>query len=107
MADEQTLIYEAGTLTVEELETEIRRELKGADSDPELAGRLAKLSVPPENLIEVRPSGAGFEPGTVMLIVAGIVARDLWQQVILPRIKQRWGADAVGDEIRSNDAAGT
>jgi hypothetical protein len=60
---------------------------------------------------EIRPASAGFDPtGTAILIGLGAwatsiaadvtkaVLLDLWRQLILPRIKDRLGSDAVGDE---------
>jgi hypothetical protein len=61
-----------------------------------------------ESAIVVHPDSSGVDPGTVALVVSlapsvNRVIKDLWQKIVLPRIEQRWGDDAIGEEKRSED----
>jgi hypothetical protein len=72
---------------------------------------LETLGVARPNPYDVRSASAGFEPvGTAILVglgawassLAADVAKDmildLWRQIILPRIKDRLGSDAIGSQ---------
>lgn len=77
---------------------ELRQEVRDAGIDiSELAG------LDRRNAIAVSAGAAGFAPASVALVVAfaptanAIVAR-LWETVLLPRIRRRYGQDAIGLE---------
>jgi hypothetical protein len=55
----------------------------------------------------VRASTSGVDPTTAVLLVslapsANLIIKDLWK-VVLTRIRQRSGADAIGEEKRGQD----
>jgi hypothetical protein len=109
--DAEELIYARGQLSAESLQQEIARFWADVPESPELQAEVAAagLDYPaPDNAllagqITVRPGSSGADPVTVALIVAFAPAanrmlKDVWATVILPRIKRRWGQDAVGGE---------
>ncbi|GIF15742.1 hypothetical protein [Actinoplanes teichomyceticus] len=105
------LWYGRGTRTAEEVQREIdqfwvewetseelRKELAGAGIDP---GAVPAPERPGAIRVSVR--GAGIDPAAVSLIVAfapavSEVLVSLWNQVLLPRIRDRYGRDAIRDE---------
>lgn len=94
---------------------ELREEGSLAREEAERAGIL--LEDIPENMEEVltlKPSGAGFEPGSVALIAAGMVlhgagraALDVWKYVLLPRIREKWGDHALKRQSQAAKKAAT
>jgi hypothetical protein len=53
----------------------------------------------------LRVGTSGVDPISTLLIItfapaANRVLKDLWTTVLLPRIRRRWGDDAIGDESR-------
>lgn len=55
-----------------------------------------------DGVLTLRPSGAGFDPASVFLIVAGAmgpalskVSEDVWKYVLLPRIRAKWGDNSL------------
>ena len=56
-----------------------------------------------DQAITFHQDGAGFDPATTAIVVAlapvaaGIV-RDLWKEIILPRLRQRLGNDALKEK---------
>jgi hypothetical protein len=80
-----------------ELQTDssLRRQAEARNID---LAALAGLSS--EEAIQVKTEGMGFDPATTALIVAfapvaAKVVRDLWDNVLLPRIRRDKGADAL------------
>ena len=77
-----------------------------------IKSRLPQGETPPPDAplpIEIREGAAGIEPGTATVIVGAIVAvspvvqkvaLDLWNEVWLPKIKGRKGANALGKRKR-------
>ena len=106
--------YEAGGLSAQELQTEIDRlwrEMRESSEQAELTAAgvdreaLAQLEEVP---IRVYAEAAGIDPSSVMLTIVFAAPTDsrglksLWATVLLPRIRQRWGSDAVGAESQSD-----
>jgi hypothetical protein len=87
MNDAITIVHQRGTLSAAEVAEEVARILE-------------EEQAPPDSLAAVNPESAGFDPASIALVAAGVVARDLWKEVVLPRIKKRWGPDAVGPEVK-------
>jgi len=90
----------------EEVEREIDAVWTALQSDPTLRERaasagvdLAKISgVKRSDAITVRREGSGFS-GVEILIGLGIaIAKDVWAQIILPRLKQKFGSDAIAEK---------
>lgn len=83
-----------------------------ADSNSEVskAARAAGLDVsdiakaPREQWIGISSSGKGLTPETIAIIVAIVVpaaatvAKDVWRQIFLPRIKRKWGVSSVSEK---------
>jgi hypothetical protein len=89
-----TIVYERGRLSVSDLNEEISRISAEARRSGELAGE--PLS------IEARGE-AGFDPVTIGIVVGGYVAKDVWKKIVLPRLIDRWGPDALGPERGDDD----
>jgi hypothetical protein len=105
------LTYYMGELTAEQLQREIagfwaelednprlRAEVEAAGIDSHLLGDLKD-----PHAITVRPDSSGADPEAVLLIIAfapagNRILKDLWATVLLPRIKRRWGDDAIQGE---------
>jgi len=120
MTGAEDLFYARGELSVDQIKAAIARfwqDLDGSDSpalDAELSAagldRAALASVDRENAITVRASTSGVDPTTAVLLVslapsANLIIKDLWN-VVLARIRQRSGADAIGDEKRGKEKRG-
>jgi len=62
--------------------------------------KLALERVPNDQLIQVRPSKSGLDPATTAIIVAfsplaAKIARDIWDNLILPRIRRDNGQNSI------------
>lgn len=97
--------YKIGTLSADALNKELDemwgalREDGALREEAAAAGiDLAEIDALERSPIEVRSDEAGFDPVSIVIVVAGIVAKDLWKEVLLPRIRARYGAEAVGPE---------
>lgn len=103
MSDQYELVYRRGELSVDEIRDEIDRVWRELQSSDAARGELAAAGVDVDRLdvdaprapIDVATRGAGFGVVEILVVAAGVVARDLWKEVILPRIKDRYGVDAV------------
>jgi hypothetical protein len=93
---EKPLHYQTGLLSVTELNEAIEQLWAEARASGELADQ---EEVPP---ITARSAEAGFEPFTVAIVVTGYVAKDVWKEIILPRLKDRWGPEAIGHEVEEH-----
>jgi hypothetical protein len=56
----------------------------------------------------VQAGSSGVDPTTAVILVtlapsANLIIKDLWRKIVLPRIRKRWGDDAIGEEKRSED----
>src|SRR5438552_12518786 len=103
--------YVRGTRSADEVQREIdefwaefaaseqlRKEVGEAGIDP---ADLARLD--PSTAIRTRVHGAGIGPDGVALVVAfapivNTAVISLWNKVILPRIRRRYGSDAIRPE---------
>ncbi|MCU1315200.1 MAG: hypothetical protein JWN63_522 [Candidatus Acidoferrum typicum] len=82
---------------------ELQTEGSEAREDAKRAGiDLETIPSTLEKGLELRPSGAAFEPGSMALVVSGMLLHvagqaslDLWKYVLLPRIRERWGDHAL------------
>ncbi|GAB1646156.1 hypothetical protein [Krasilnikovia sp. MM14-A1259] len=105
------LWYGRGTRTADEVQREIDNFWAELDASDELRKELADAGVDPSAVpapdrpgaIRVSVRGAGIDPTAVALIVAFAPAANeilvsLWKQVLLPRIRSRYGRDAIQDE---------
>ena len=105
------LIYARGQLSVDSLQQEISRFWADVAKSPELQAELAAAGLnyaASDNAvfagqITVRPGSSGADPASVILIIsfaptANRVLKDIWADIILPRIKRRWGDNSVGDK---------
>ena len=117
MSGAENLFYARGELSVDQIEAEIARFWQDLDksSHPVLEAELSAVgldraalaSVDRANAITVRASTSGVDPTTAVLLVslapsANLIIKDLWK-VVLTRIRQRSGADAIGEEKRGQD----
>lgn len=118
MSGAENLVYARGELSVGQIEAEVNRFWQELDtsSNPVLEAELsaagldraALAGVDRENAITVRAGTSGVDPNTAVLLVslapsANLIIKDLWEKVVLPRIQRRSGADAIGEEKRSQD----
>jgi len=118
MSGAENLFYARGELSVGQIEAEIVRFWQDLDESSNIAleakqsavglDRGALASIDRENAITVRASTSGVDPTTAVLLVslapsANLIIKDLWEKVVLPRIRQRSGADAIGEEKRGQD----
>jgi hypothetical protein len=118
MSGAEEFVYAYGGLPVDQIQSEIAQFWQvldnpgSSDLEAELSAagldRAALASVDRENAITVRVGTSGVDPTTAVLLVtlapsANLIIKDLWEKVVLPRIKRRWGEDAVGEEKRSQD----
>jgi hypothetical protein len=118
MAGAEELVYARGELSVDQVQAEIAQFWRALDNpgssalEAELnaAGldRAALANLDRENAITVRAGRSGADPLAVVLLVTlapstNRIIKDLWGTVVLPRIRRRWGDDAIGEEKRGKD----
>jgi hypothetical protein len=113
MAGADDFAYARGQLSVGQLQAEIVQfweDLDNLDSsalEAELSkagfGRAALAGIDRTSAITVRAGTSGVDPTTAVILVtlapsANRVIKDLWATVVLPRIRKRWGEDAIGED---------
>lgn len=118
MTGKEELVYARGELSVDQIQSEITQFWQILDNqggpalEAELSAagldRTALANVNRENAIIVRAGTSGVDPTTAVLLVtlapsANLIIKDLWKKIMLPRIRRRWGDDAIGEEKRSQD----
>lgn len=116
MGDSSEVAYQQGELSAEQLREEIARfwaDLKpgsAAQAQVDDAGLDSGVldHVEPTDAITVRVGSSGTDPVSVVLIIAfaptaNRALKDLWATVVLPRIRRRWGEDAIGREVTRHD----
>lgn len=118
MSAAEEFVYTRGGLSVDEIQGEIVQFWQILDSpgspalDDQLSAagldRATLADVNRENAIIVRAGTSGVDPTTAVLLVslapsANRIIKDLWKKIVLPRIRERWGDDAIGEEKRGQD----
>lgn len=109
-------IYERGELSVEQLRDEIKSFWLDLKAGSEGLGSVDAGSfdvraldrLDPGDPITVRAGSSGADPASVVLIIAfaptlNRALKDIWKTAILPRIRRRWGDDAIGREVAKDD----
>ncbi|MGB3440067.1 MAG: hypothetical protein WBA97_15085 [Actinophytocola sp.] len=103
MADVMT--YRLGSQGPGDLQRIVDDLLASVPGDPELADEIRARNVDPDMLgagsITVSANGAGLDPATVALVIAFVAPPviDIWKDLLLPRIRRRWGINAVGPSV--------
>jgi hypothetical protein len=115
MSSDDEQVYSKGALSIEQIRTEISifwhdfdtSNNAALDAELQAAGldRRMFANVALESALTVQASASGADPTSVLIVVAFAPAanrmvKDLWTTVLLPRIRRRWGEDAIGDERR-------
>lgn len=108
-ADE--LIYGRGELSVGQVQQEITQFWRELDKTPEILAKFDDLGIGARELdaiekldaISVRADSSGTDPTSVLIIIAfaptgNRILKDIWTSTLLPRIRRRWGDDAIGEE---------
>jgi hypothetical protein len=123
MPGAEGFVYARGELSVDQLQAEIAKFWQALDNpdgsipdrsvlDQELnkvgLNRTTLADVDRENAIIVQAGTSGVDPATAVLLVTlapstNLIIKDLWATVLLPRIRRRWGEDAIGEEKRGQD----
>jgi hypothetical protein len=118
MSGEEEFAYARGELSVEEIQSEIAQFWYIIDNSGSLAleadlsaaglDRAMLASVNRKDAIVARAGNSGVDPTTAVVLVtlapsANLIIKDLWKKIVLPRIRKRWGDDAIGEEKRSQD----
>lgn len=122
MRTAEELLYARGQLSVDQIQAAIAQFWQDLDNpgsparEAELneqlstAGldRAALATFDRKNAITVRAATSGADPIAVVLLVTlapstNRIIKDLWATIVLPRIRRRWGDDAIGEEKRGHD----
>jgi hypothetical protein len=114
----EVFVYARGELSVDQVQAEIAQFWQAVDNpgssamEAELSAagldRTTLASIDRTSAITVRVGTSGVDPTTAVLLVtlapsANRIIKDLWSTVVLPRIRRRWGDDAIGEEKRGED----
>src|ERR1017187_10215175 len=112
MVESDDFTYIRGRLSADQIEGEIARFWAELKVSSELEDQLdaagvssgALTDIDRRDMIAVRVDSSGADPASVLLVIAfapaaNRVLKDLWATVLLPRIRRRWGDDAMGDEF--------
>jgi len=110
------LTYTRGQLSAQQIEQEVALFWGELKASPELQAELAASGLETATLrdmesadaIRVRVDSSGVDPVSVSLIImfaptANRILKDVWTTALLPRIRRRWGDDAIGDETPGRD----
>jgi hypothetical protein len=105
------LMYARGTRSADEIQREVDKFWGELADDEQLRTEVAAAGIDAPAVLELKGPdairvgvrGAGLEPTAVALViafapVANEVLISLWKQVLLPRIRSRYGRDAIRDE---------
>ena len=116
MVGDENLVYSRGVLSAEQLQSEITHFWHELETNTAIEGELKASGInlgllsetERTNAITVDVGASGVDPTATLLIItfapaANRALKDLWTTVLLPRIRRRWGDDAVGDESRSGN----
>ena len=118
VASAEELFYVRGDLSVDQIHGEIDKFWKELDAhtstalDSELRSKgidpAALANVDRRAAITVHAGTSGVDPIGIVIVVslapsANRVLKDLWKTVLLPRIKRRWGDEAIRGEKRGRD----
>jgi len=121
MSAAEEFVYARGGLSADEIQDEIVQfwqildnpSSAGLDDELSEAGltRASLADVNRGTAILVRSGHSGVDPATAVLLVslapsANLVIKDLWKKIVLPRIRRRWGADAIGEEKPGEEKRG-
>jgi hypothetical protein len=116
MPGAEEFVYARGGRSVDQVQAETARFWQALDNPGGSAleaglsaaglDRAALVGIDRKNAITVRAGTSGVDLTTAILIVtlapsANRIIEGLWTEVLLPRIRQRWGDDAIGEEKRS------
>jgi hypothetical protein len=112
----EELTYSRGQLSAEQIQQEIAKFWAELETSSELQAELATAGISrdllrdsnPRDAITVRVDSSGVDPVSVSLIIAfaptaNRALQDLWTTVLLPRIRRRWGDNAINDKHRNGD----
>ncbi len=118
MTGEEEFAYARGELSAEQIQSEIsqfwqildNQDSAALEAELRAAGldRAALASIDRENAIIVRARRSGVDTTMAVILVTvapsvNRVIKDLWKDILLPRIRRRWGEDAIGEEKRGED----
>lgn len=98
------LEYGRGSLSAQQLSDELDRLWLSLQEEGDLLETATAAGIDVSALprdvspFEVLEGAVGFAPGSIVVRVSGLVARDLWREVLLPRIKEEHGADVLHQE---------
>jgi hypothetical protein len=112
------IFYEPGTRDPSEMQEFVRELLlkvgdkgdalkEARDAGIDVQALLKELEI--AQSISIRPGESGFDPTSTVIIVtiARPIALDLWRKILLPRIVRRWGATAIGPEVKPREMPAT
>jgi len=105
------IVYEAGTRDPSEIREFVQDLLAELDSggealqqarDSGLDVRALVAEPVSSHEIKIKSGGSGVDPLTTVIVITIVrpMVLDLWRRVLLPRIEARWGATAVGREVK-------
>ena len=106
---DESIEYEAGTASAQELQEETAAFWRELSQSDELRGAVAAADLDleevqrldPEQLIKVEQQGEGFAPVAILVVfapAANHALSSLWDEVVVPWIRRRRGADAIGKQ---------
>lgn len=104
-------VYARGEMPAERLKRVIVGSFEELRASPQGQAEVAAAGLEPALLNDINPDNAitvsvessGPDPASALLVIAltstaNHFLRDLWKNVLLPRIRRDWGADALGQE---------
>lgn len=107
------LRYQPGAVNIDDLQAEISSALEElADPGSDLAQVASGLGIASSEFAgaegSVDQEGKGFGDVIVLIAIfapaANHALRNVWDEVLWPRIKSRLGADAIGHEVDQDDS---
>jgi hypothetical protein len=95
--------YQRGVLSASELNAIVEGLIEEANQDSDLEREIRDYGLQPSDLrapeaFKTEQAYAGVDIVDLYVVLSGKAVHDVWKYVFLPRIVQRFGADAVGDE---------
>ncbi len=102
-SQEEYVIGDKSVLSVKDVQDAVREAWSDLRIDGSAARQLAldadidvdalpKLAI---GFVDVKPAGAGMGGVDLLILAASHVAAQIWQHVLLPQIRERWGDKAI------------
>jgi hypothetical protein len=108
------IIYKPGTRDPSEMSDLVLKLLQEMREDGEDLQKARDVGIDVEAFLDepvtleeitIKPGKSGIDPISTVIVVTIVrpIVLDLWRKVLLPQIEARWGATAIGPEVKPGE----